>query len=139
MPKTIDDALDPEIEDAIVEIARSAAADILDGKTENGRVAVFEGTRWECEAFLDSFFTIQRKIVEGARSKASEDEVPKYDEILETLDRAVYRVTVRGLGMVANEQVRPENAYRVMRVRTALEMFDAITEDVHNEEHDVVQ
>lgn len=139
MLQTVDSALEPKVEDAIVEIARSAAADMLEGKTESGRVGVFEGTRWECEAFLNSFFNIQRKIVEGARSKASEDDAPKYDEILKSLDMAVYRVTVRGLGMVASEQVRPENAYRAMRMRTALEMFDAITEDVHNEGHDVVQ
>jgi len=100
---------------------------------ETEKPAVFEGTRWECEAFLNSFFTMQRKIVEGARSKASDTEW--YDQLLDTLDKKVYRVTVTGLGVVADDAVRPENAYRAMRIQLALEMFDAIKNAAENTEN----
>ena len=125
MLNLVDKIAEPMPEDAIVALAREAAAEMLDG-TEGGRVMPFEGTRWECEAFLDSFFNIQRKITEGARSKATGDEAAWLDEILDTFDKRVYRVTVSGIGVVTGDEVRPENAQRAMRMRIALEMFDAI-------------
>ena len=92
--------------------------------------AQFDGTRWECEAFLDSYFSIQRRITEGALQSASlmndEDDVDGYKKILDALGRNVYRVTVEPLGFATATPVRPENAYRAMRMQTSLEIFDAI-------------
>jgi hypothetical protein len=120
-----------EPNDVMAGIAREAASLML----ETEKPAVFEGTRWECEAFLDSFFNIQRKITEGARSKATGDEAAWFDEILDTLDKRVYRVTVSGIGVVTDDAVRPENAYRAMRMQTALDMFDALKDAAENTEN----
>ena len=127
---------DQRTDESIVKMAIGAANEMLGGIEDSGRVSMYEGTRWECEAFLDSYFSIQRNVVLGARSAASEDEAEGYDRVLETLDRRAYRVTVRPLGMVTGDEVRPENEHRVMRLQTALGMYDAIARSVREERED---
>ena len=117
---------DKSLNDGIVAIARDIAADLIDDRVVDEKTATFEGTRWECEAFLDSYYGIQRNIVLGAQSKAPEDESARYDDMLYVLDRRVYRVTVKPIAVATGEPIRPENDYRAMRVKTALEMFDAL-------------
>ena len=101
----------------------------------NDKLASYEGTRWEVMAFLDSYFSIQRRLVEGVMGDmltvdgllAEEDRKIEYEsmaEMLDALDRSVYRVSVVPLGMMAKSVTRPENEYRAMRIRTGLELFD---------------
>ena len=123
-------------DEAILQMAREAADAMLSDTDDSGRVSLYEGTRWECEAFLDSYFSIQRNVVLGARSVASEDEVGMYDSQLDVLDRRAFRVTVRPIGIAKGKVVRPENEHRVMRMRTALDMYDAIARGVRESAKD---
>ena len=97
---------------------------------DEDKLTQFDGTRWECEAFLDSYFSMQRWITEGALQSASsmgdEAGTESYKRMLDALDGSVYRVTVEPLGFVTATPVRPENAYRAMRMQTSLDIFDAI-------------
>ena len=83
----------------------------------------YEGTPWECVAWLERYFSIMRGIAKGMRETSEDREFS--DKLVDTLDMSVYRITVEPLGMVADD-VRPENSYIVMRMQTALELFDAI-------------
>lgn len=98
----------------------------------NDEPATFQGTRYECLAWLDSYFGIQRSIVEGALAveldRAGGD-AEAYEKMLDVLSRSVYEVSITPLGMVTKDETRPENAYRAMRIQTALELFDAITSE----------
>lgn len=103
-------------------------------------ITSYEGTRWECEAFLDSYFSIKRQIAEGALESAlSRGDMAVAEDIkdmLDALDGSVYKVTAEPLGMATETPVRPENAYRAMRMQTALEMFDAIVSANKNSSDD---
>lgn len=88
-------------------------------------MARFEGTPWECLAWLDGYFSIMRNVTEGAKDVSDDKEY--YESLLDVLDRSVYTVTVEPMkGMVAPYTARPENSYAAMRMRTSLELFDAI-------------
>ena len=89
----------------------------------------YEGTSWECVAWLERYFSIMRRIAEGMRDTSEDKEFG--EKRVDALDMSVYRITVEPLGMVADD-VRPENSYIVMRMQTALELFDAIQK--HHEE-----
>jgi len=90
------------------------------------RGAMFEGTPDECVAWLDTHFSMMGKIVEGAKSVADESARADFDEMLDALGRSVYRVTVEPIGMVAKHGARDEWLPRVTRLRTGLELFDAL-------------
>ena len=97
---------------------------------DEDKLTQFDGTRWECEAFLNSYFSWQRWITEGALESAiergEEENERHYREVLGSLDREVFRVIVEPLGFAVTTPIRPENAVRAMRIQTALDIYDAI-------------
>ena len=97
---------------------------------DEDKLSQFDGTRWECEAFLNSYFSWQRWITEGALKSAikrnERENAEHYREVLDSLDREVFRVTVEPLGFAVTTPIRPENAARAMRMQTALDIYDAI-------------
>lgn len=97
-----------------------------DGGSEGGKneVAMFEGTPTECVAWLLSYFESMTRIVKGAREK-SDDEW--YDSVLDALGRSVYRVAVSPTGMVADAAERPAYLNATTRIKTGLELFDALS------------
>ena len=97
-------------------------------------MASFEGTPAECVSWLQTYFAIQEKMVEGGRSTAkTDDDAERFDELLDVVGRSVYRVDVEGLGMVARQRVRPEHMARVTRMETGLELFDMLSKDKSKE------
>ena len=98
--------------------------------------ATFEGTPAECLSWLQTHFAIMRKIVEGAMSNAPEDEVGHFEEMLDVLDRSVYKVRVRPLKMVAKDRVRLEHMARVNRMETGLLLFDILRKTAENDGDD---
>ena len=84
----------------------------------------YEGTPWECVAWLERYFSIMRNIAKGMRETS--DDIEFCESLIDALEKSVYRVTVEPLGMVTSDVARPENSYIVMRMQTALELFDAI-------------
>ena len=81
----------------------------------------FEGTPAETVSWLQTYHSMQRAFLEGA-----EIGNPRREELLGQLDRAVFRVTVEPLGMVAAQRVRPEHRARVERLETGLMLFDSL-------------
>lgn len=99
-----------------------------EGMRESGP-ATFEGTPCEVSDWVHTHFMLMQRIVEGAMDGAEGEELEKFEDMLDALDRSVYRVTIEPLGMVARQRVRPERAMRVMRMETAYDLFDIFAKD----------
>lgn len=98
----------------------------------------FEGTPCEVSDWVHTHFMIMRRFVEGAMDGVEGEELEKFEDMLDALDRSVYRVTIEPLGMVAKQRVRPERAMRVMRMETAYDLFDMFAKSEEQEDDSVL-
>lgn len=93
-------------------------------QSDGNEPAMYEGTPWECLAWLESYFRIQRALIDGCAGGKKDAQM--WRDLQDVYDRTVFTVTIEPMKMKAPYETRPENEYRVMRLKTGLDLFDAI-------------